>query len=113
MADLRTPALQGWQRANVLAAANYMREQIARTPEDARLVAVYEGLLDLLDPARVVARRQREQASAARQAASALKAERRRTERRAADRRKADLGPPGAERRTGPDRRTGRDRRGR
>ena len=113
MADLRTPALQGWQRANVLAAANYMREQIARTPEDARLVAVYEGLLDLLDPARVVARRQREQASAARQAASALKAERRRTERLAADRRKADLGPPGAERRTGPDRRSGRDRRGR
>jgi hypothetical protein len=113
MADVRTPTLQGWQRANVLAAANYMREQIARTPGDAKLVAAYEGLLDLLDPARVIARRQREQASAARQAASAIKAERRQTERRTNDRRKVHLGPPGPERRSGLDRRSGRDRRGR
>jgi hypothetical protein len=113
MADLRTPALQAWQRANIVAAANCMREQIARTPGDAKLVAAYEGLLDLLDPSRVVARRQREQASAARQAAAALKAERRRIERRNADRRAMTLGPPGAERRTGTDRRSGRDRRGR
>jgi hypothetical protein len=113
MADLRTPALQGWQRANVLAAANCMREQIARTPGDAKLVAAYEGLLDLLDPSRLLARRQREQASAARQAAAAIKAERRRIERRQADRRRVNFGPPGPERRSGVDRRTGRDRRGR
>jgi hypothetical protein len=113
MADLRTPALQGWQRANVLAAANCLREQIARSPGDAKLLAAYEGLLDLLDPSRLVARRQREQASAARQAAAAIKAERRRTERRSGDRRKASLGPPGPERRRGIDRRSGRDRRGR
>jgi hypothetical protein len=113
MADLRTPALQAWQRANVLAAANCMREQIARTPQDAKLIAAYEGLLDLLDPARVIARRQREQASAARQAAAAIKAERRRSERRTGDRRKLHLGPPGPERRTGGDRRSGKDRRGR
>jgi hypothetical protein len=112
MADLRTPALQGWQRANVVAAANCMREQIARTPGDAKLVAAYEGLLDLLDPARVIARRQREQASAARQAAAAIKAERRRSERRSAERRRTNLGPPGAERRSS-ERRSGRDRRGR
>ena len=111
MADLRTPALQGWQRANVLAAANCMREQIARTPDDAKLIAAYEGLLDLLDPARLVARRQREQATAARQAAAAIKTERRRSERRAAERRKANVGPPGSERRIGAERRSGRDRR--
>ena len=113
MADLRTPALQAWQRANVVAAANCMREQIARTPGDAKLMAAYEGLLDLLDPSRVIARRQREQASAARQAAAALKAERRRTERRTTDRRTMTHGSPGPERRTGTERRSGRDRRGR
>jgi hypothetical protein len=112
MADLRTPALQGWQRANVLAAANCMREQIARTPGDAKLIAAYEGLLDLLDPSRLIARRQREQASAARHAASAIKAERRRTERRSRERRTVNLGPAGPERRRG-ERRSGRDRRGR
>jgi hypothetical protein len=112
MADLRTPALQGWQRANVLAAANCMREQIARTPGDAKLIAAYEGLLDLLDPSRLIARRQREQANAARQAASAIKTERRRSERRAGERRKDNLGPPGSERRRGVERRSGRDRRG-
>ena len=113
MADLRTPALQAWQRANIVAAANCMREQIARTPGDAKLMAAYEGLLDLLDPSRVIARRQREQASAARQAAAALKAERRRIERRTTDRRTMSHGSPGPERRTGTERRSGRDRRGR
>ena len=52
----RTPALQGWQRTNVVAAANILREQIARTPEDPKLRAAYEGLLDLLDPSRLLAR---------------------------------------------------------
>lgn len=113
MADLRTPPLQGWQRANVVAAANCLREQIAKSPGESKLVAAYEGLLDLLDPARVVARRQREQAQAARQAASAIRAERRQTERRRNDRRRIHAGPPGQERRRGADRRSGRDRRGR
>jgi hypothetical protein len=113
MADLRTPALQGWQRANVLAAASCMREQIARTPDDTKLLAAYEGLLDLLDPARVVARRQREQATAARQAAAAIKAERRQSERRRGDRRKPNLGSTGPDRRSGLERRSGRDRRSR
>jgi hypothetical protein len=107
----RTPALQGWQRTNVVAAANCLREHIARAPDDPKLRAAYEGLLDLLDPSRLLARKQREQAEAARQAA-AVKAERRRLERRAADRRKMNLGPPAplAERRTG-ERRTIQDRR--
>ena len=117
MADsgiFRTPPLQGWQRANVVAAANCLREQIAKAPEDHKLRAAYDGLLDLLDPSRQLARRQRELASAAREAAAAIKAERRRVERRhAGDRRRVNLGPPGPERRTGIDRRSGRDRRSR
>jgi len=108
----RTPALQGWQRTNVIAAANCLREQISRAPEDVKLRAAYEGLLDLLDPSRLLARKQREQAEAARHAAAALKAERRTNERRAADRRKANHGPPasGVERRKA-DRRTAERRR--
>ncbi len=109
----RTPALQGWQRTNVVAAANCLREQIARTPDDPKLRAAYEGLLDLLDPSRLLARKQRQMADAARQAATALRNERRTNERRAnADRRKVNLGPPppGQERRKG-ERRTGADRR--
>jgi hypothetical protein len=97
----RTPPLQGWQRTNVVAAANCLREQISRTPEDPKLRVAYEGLLDLLDPSRLLARRQREQADAARHAATAIKNERRAAERRAAERRRVNLGPPasGAERR--------------
>lgn len=109
----RTPALQGWQRANVVAAANCLREQIARTPEDPKLRTAYEGLLDLLDPSRLLARRQRELADAARQAATAVKNERRTAERRKSDRRRMNLGPPtppGVERRRAA-RRTGADRR--
>jgi hypothetical protein len=107
----RTPALQGWQRSHVVAAANCLREQISRTPEDAKLRAAYEGLLDLLDPSRMLARKQREMAAAARHAATAVKNERRSMERRAAERRKANLGPPspGVERRRGE--RRGSDRR--
>lgn len=99
----RTPALQGWQRTNVVAAANCLREQISRMPEDQKLRGAYEGLLDLLDPSRLLLRKQREQkemADAARHAATAIKNERRAAERRAADRRKVSLGPPrGFERR--------------
>src|SRR4051812_45939234 len=113
MADagkFRTPALQGWQRTNVIAAANCLREQLARTPADPKLLAAYEGLLDLLDPSRMLVRRQREMADAARQAATAIRNERRTVDRRRKDRRKADLGPPGEERRRA-QRRTVADRR--
>ena len=108
----RTPPLGGWQRTNVIAAANCLREQIARAPEDPKLRAAYEGLLDLLDPSRMLARKQREMADAARHAATARRNERRALERRAAARRKLNLGapPPGVERRRG-ERRTGQDRR--
>ena len=108
----RAPPLQPWQRAHIVAAAQCLREQIARTPEEKKLLTAYEGLLDVLDPSRMVARRQREMASASREAAAARRAERRARERRAdANRRRVNLGPHGPERRSGIDRRTGRDRR--
>ena len=98
----RTPALQGWQRTNVIAAANALREQLARSPEDQKLRNAYEGLLDILDPSRLLVRKQKVMADAARQAATAIRNERRAAERRAGERRKATLGPPrGFERRVG------------
>ena len=106
-----------WQQANVQAAAAYMRERISAGATDARTRAVYEGLLDVLDPPRRASRMQREAAQAAK-AAVTVQAER---DRRAAierrghrDRRLVNLGPPpGTERRRTPERRTGRDRRNR
>src|SRR6188472_2254568 len=86
----RTPALQGWQRTNVVAAANCLREQISRTPDDQKLRSAYEGLLDLLDPSRLLARKQREQAEAARHAATAIRGPPRGVERRSGERRVKD-----------------------
>lgn len=104
-----------WQRLNIQAAAMYLRERMAAGATDARTKAVYEGLLDVLDPTRRTVRLQREAASSAQAAAAAQRARERRLKmerRAAADRRKANLGSPtGVERRQG-DRRTGRDRRG-
>ena len=105
-----------WQRANVQAAANYLRERIATGGGDLKAKAVYEGLLEVLDPSRRAARLQREMAASAQAAATVKPARDRRggaTDRRGIDRRKINLGSPGGvERRSGHDRRTGRDRRG-
>ena len=106
-----------WQQANIQAAAAYLRERMAAGAIDPRTKAVYEGLLDVLDPPRRASRLQREAAHAAKSAV-AVQAER---DRRAAierrshrDRRLVNLGAPrGAERRRTPDRRSGRDRRNR
>jgi hypothetical protein len=102
--------LTGWQRANVLAAAQYMRELLLKTPTDLKGRAVYEGLLEVLEPTRRVARQQREMADAAK-AAARVRELRSGRERRTADRRKVSLGAPkSGERRRG-ERRSGRDRR--
>jgi len=100
---------QVWQRANIMAAASYLREIMVREPENQRVRAVYEGLLEVMDPTRRVVRQQRELATAT----TAAKQERRRGDRRAQrDRRQvARAAPTGVERRAGTDRRTGRDRR--
>jgi len=107
----RAAALQGWQRTNIIAAANCLREQIAKAPDDPRLRAAYEGLLDLLDPSRILARKQREMAAAARQAATAIKNERRTRDRRAGERRRTEAGPPPSGERRRRERRSGADRR--
>ena len=106
-----------WERANIQAAASYMRERMTQGAIDAKTKAVYEGLLDVLDPTRRAARVQRE-LSAAAKAAVTVQANRERRaaaeRRRLADRRKQNLGSPvGAERRAGVERRAGRDRRNR
>lgn len=103
---------QVWQRANIMAAANFLREHLARSPEDLRVKSLYEGLLEVLDPSRRTVRVQRELAAA--QVAATSKVERRTRERRNGERRKLALGPPVpvGERRSGIERRSGRDRRG-
>jgi hypothetical protein len=104
--------LMNWQRANTQAAAGYLREAFTRNPTDARVRAIYEGLLDVLEPTRRAVRLQREMASAAKAAATIQRERRQARERRkATERRTADLGSPsGAERRAAT-RRVGRDRR--
>jgi hypothetical protein len=107
-----------WQSANVRAAATLLREHITAGDTSIRTKAVYEGLLDVLDPARRATRVQRELAGATKiAAAAAVKPQRdRRTSdrRRQADRRTMNLGGPGGvERRRGVDRRSGSDRRAR
>jgi hypothetical protein len=106
--------VNAWERANIQAAASYLRERMAQGAIDAKTKAVYEGLLEVLDPTRRAARIQRELASAAKAAVAApVSRERRATERRRGDRRRENLGSPtGIERRAGKERRTGRDRRG-
>jgi hypothetical protein len=87
-----------------MAAAGYLREVMAREPDNAKVKALYDGLLEVIEPTRRVLRQQRELAA---------KQERRQQERRAGrDRRQFGMGPPaGSERRSGHDRRTGGDRR--
>jgi len=100
-------SLHGWQRANVLTAATYLRELLARHPGDPRLRAVHAGLLETLDPSRRAVRLQREATDAATLRADKRSGlERRRDDRRAGvDRRVVGLGPP-----TGLDRRCGERR---
>jgi len=106
-----------WQQANIQAAAAYLRERIAGGATDPKTIAVYEGLIEVLDPPRRATRLQRESAVAAK-AAVAVQAERdrraRKDRRTAHERRLASLGPPqGGERRAERQRRSGSDRRNR
>jgi len=104
-----------WERVHVQNAASYLRERIGAGEADAKTKAVYEGLLEVLEPRRRTLRLQREAAEAAKASVPVHAARERRTtmDRRSYDeRRQANLGPPsGVERRKGRDRRSGRDRR--
>ena len=101
--------MSGWQRANILAAAQYLRDIVARRADDVKAHAVYEGLLEVLEPARRTIRQQRELSEAAR--LSVMSREKRTgIDRRRSDRRRVNLGSSGGERRKS-DRRAGRERR--
>jgi hypothetical protein len=101
--------MAGWQRANVLAAAQYLRDIVVRRPDDVKVHSVYEGLLEVLEPARRTIRQQRELSDAAR--LSVMSREKRAgSERRRSDRRRINLGSPAGDRRKG-ERRAGRERR--
>jgi hypothetical protein len=108
--------MNSWERANIQAAASYLRERMTQGAIDAKTKVVYEGLLEVLDPTRRATRVQRELSAAAKSAVTVQANRQRRAaaeRRRQQDRRKENLGSPtGAERRT-VDRRTGRDRRNR
>ena len=91
MPNPATPQLlTGWQRTHVLAAAEYLREILLRTPADVKARAVYDGLLDVLEPERRTAR---EEDASGEDAGFELRAERDR--RSGADRRQTNLGAPG------------------
>jgi hypothetical protein len=100
-----------WQRANTQAAAGYLAEVVSKNPTDARARAIYEGLLDILEPTRRAVRLQREMHTAAKAAATVHRKRANRERRAASDRRTLKLASPtGSERRT-TQRRAGRDRR--
>ncbi|HXD18858.1 MAG TPA: hypothetical protein VN654_17715 [Vicinamibacterales bacterium] len=101
--------MAGWQRANVLAAAQYLRDVVTRMPDDTKAQTVYQGLLEVLEPARRTIRQQRELSEAARSSISMR--EKRAGERRRTDRRRVNLGPPAGVERRKNERRSGRDRR--
>lgn len=105
-------SLQPWQRANILAAANYLRA-LRTAASGARAEAIHQGLLEVLDPARRVTRLQREMASAAKAAANMGQERRLGRDRRHGDRRKSNLGRAAGERRAVSERRSGTDRRDR
>ena len=100
-----------WQRANTQAAAGYLAEAVSKNPTDQRARAIYEGLLDLLDPTRRVIRLQREMATAAKAAATVHRTRAARERRAAHDRRALKLESPSGSERRKTQRRAGRDRR--
>jgi len=107
-----------WQRANIQAAVTYLREQMKADSAntDARVRVIFEGLIEVLEPARRTVRLQREATEAAKSSVpvAVTRDRRHRVERRdQSDRRLVNLGPPGGVERRRNDRRAGRDRRGR
>ena len=100
----------GWQRANVLAAAQYLRDVVTRMPDDTKAQVIYQGLLEVLEPARRTIRQQRELSEAARSSVT-MREKRAGSDRRRDERRRVNLGAPAGVERRKTDRRTGRERR--
>jgi hypothetical protein len=103
-----------WERSAIEAAADYLRELIDAGAADERTRAVYNGLVDVLDPARYALRVQRALATDAAIALVRAGLERRRpaARRRRPERRLVDVGSLDVERRSGDARRLVDDRRG-
>jgi hypothetical protein len=53
-----------WQNSNLQAAGTFLRERIGAGDSSPRTKAIYEGLLEVLDPTRRATRVQREMAAA-------------------------------------------------
>ena len=106
--------LTGWQRENVLLAAEYVRELALTPPGDRQARRVYEALLEVLEPTRRVARQHREGQNSTSEGAvggGSMWDRRSDRDRRGSERRRHEATPAaGGERRHG-QRRSGRDRR--
>jgi hypothetical protein len=102
--------LTPWQRTNILAALNYLKdpERLVQSPQ---AIVLVQGLIEVLDPSKRTVRLQREAARSATAGAQAGR-ERRQRDRRSAERRRQQLPYDGPERRTGRDRRAGDRRNG-
>jgi hypothetical protein len=96
--------LTPWQRSNILAAVNYLKDS-GKLVHNPQAVLLAQGLMEVLDPSRRTIRLQREAAQAATAGAQAGRERRLGRDRRASDRRKQQLPFEG------PNRRSGRDRR--
>jgi hypothetical protein len=98
--------LTTWQRSNILAAVNYLKD-IGRIGQNTQAHTLAQGLMEVLEPSKRTIRLQREAAQSATAGAQAGRERRRGRDRRAAgnDRRKQQLPFEGADRRTGRDRR--------
>jgi len=100
--------LAPWQRTNILAAMNYLKD-IGRIAQNPQINNLAQGLMEVLEPSKRTIRLQREAAVAATAGAQAGR-ERRARERRQIDRRKQQMPFDGPDRRSGRERRAG-DRR--
>jgi hypothetical protein len=103
--------MAGWQRANVLAAAQYLRDVVSHMPDDTKAHSVYQGLLEVLEPARRAIRQQRELSTA--RSSVTTREKRAGADRRRTDRRRVNLGAPGGVDRRKGERRSGQERRNR
>lgn len=102
--------LTPWQRANILAALNYLKD-IARLGQNPQAQTLAQGLMEVLEPSRRTIRLQREAAQAGTAGAQAGRERRSRDRRMNADRRRQQLAYTGPDRRSGRERRSGERRR--
>jgi hypothetical protein len=101
--------LTPWQRANILAALNFLKD-VGRLGQNPQAQSLAQGLMEVLEPSRRTIRLQREAAQAATAGAHAGRERRQRDRRTSDERRKQQITYTGLERRSGRDRRSGERR---